>query len=66
MDTDDEPQFPYSEEIEDAYYSENADRLHLETMFPFIPLYNQQWDRWDASRQEQYEKNRKFTQMPTL
>jgi hypothetical protein len=64
MDPDDEPQFPYSEEIEDAYYSENADMEQLETMFPLIKKYNQQCDKWYASRQEQYEKTYNLRKCP--
>jgi hypothetical protein len=51
---DNEPIFPYSEEIEDEYYDNTEDIKWVN--YPLIQFYNEEWNKWNDEKEEKYEK----------
>lgn len=50
-DDENEPQFPYSSEIEDEYY-DDRENPKWEIDYPLIKEYNEAWDHWDEAKSE--------------
>ena len=58
-----EPDFPYPD-IEDDYYEdpENPNWAHE---YPFIQIYNKEWNRWDEEKSRHYEAEAHLRKCPS-
>ena len=56
-----EPIFPYPD-IEDEYY-DDIENIKWEN-YPLIELYNEEWNKWDDSRNEKYEQEEYLRKCP--
>lgn len=56
-----EPEFPYPD-IEDEYY-DDTENIKWEN-YPLIELYNEEWNKWDDSRNEKYEQEEHLRKCP--
>jgi len=57
-----EPEFPYSEDIEEKYY-EDPDNFNIED-FPLINLYNELHNKWDDEYEQKYDNERSLRCCP--
>jgi len=53
-DVENEPKFPYSEDIEDEYY-ENSENPKWNKDYPLIKIHNNEWDIWDDANSQKHE-----------
>jgi hypothetical protein len=58
-----EPQFPYSQQIEDEYY-DDQDNPKWNIDYPFIQKYQQDHNQWDDNRQNKYANETNLRRCP--
>jgi hypothetical protein len=62
-DTENEPIFPYPDNIEDEYYKEQ-DNPKWETDFPLIKIHNEEWNKWEDEKSHIYSNEENLRTCP--
>ena len=58
-----EPQFPYSEEVENEWH-EDQDNTEFLARYPLVVKYNQDWNSWDDARDAKYSTEQNLRKCP--
>jgi hypothetical protein len=63
-DSENEPKFPYSKEIENEYYDIQYDNPEWELNYPLIKLYNEEHNEWEDDKDAKYENEEYLRKCP--